>query len=101
MDTSSDKLAILTWTWQQKGNVKEENESLLIVAQNNSIGTNYVMAKIKNRPENSKCQLCKDRDEIGKSHNKRMQQTRTKGVQDQVRLGGKGDPLGIVQKIKV
>ena len=29
-----------------------------------------------------------------------MQQTRTKGVQDVAWLGGKGEPLGIVQKLK-
>ena len=30
-----------------------------------------------------------------------MQQTNTKRVQDLTRLGGKGDPLGIVQKIQI
>ena len=29
-----------------------------------------------------------------------MQQTSTKGVQDLAWLGGKGDPLGIVQEIE-
>ena len=30
-----------------------------------------------------------------------MQQTTKKGVQDKVYLGGKGDPLRIVQKIEI
>ena len=36
-----------------------------------------------------------------KKHNTRMQQTSIKRVQDQARLSGEADPLGIVQKIKI
>ena len=35
-----------SWTWLRKGNLKRETESPLISAQNNTIGTNYVKAKI-------------------------------------------------------
>ena len=34
------------WTWLRKGNLKRETESLLIVAQNNTISTNCAKAKI-------------------------------------------------------
>ena len=37
-----------TWTWLRRGNLKRETESLLIVAQNNAIRTNYIKAKIDN-----------------------------------------------------
>ena len=33
------------------------------------------------------------------SHNKRMQETSTEGVQDKTLLGGQGDQLGNVQEI--
>ena len=32
----------IIWRCQRKGNVKRENESLLIAAQNNAIRTNYI-----------------------------------------------------------
>ena len=36
-----------------------------------------------------------------KSHNKRMQQISTEGVQGETRLGRQGDPLGNVQEISI
>ena len=45
-------------------NVKfQENEALLIAAQNNAVRTNYVKAKIDNTQQNNKCGLCRKRDE--------------------------------------
>ena len=41
-----------------------ETESLLIAAQNNSIRTNYVQAKIDKMQQNSKCRLYSNEDEI-------------------------------------
>ena len=35
------------------------------------------------------------------SHNKRMKQNGQKRIQDSAQLGGKDDPLGIVQEIKI
>ena len=52
-----------TWTWLRKQNLKRETESLLIVAQNNTIRTNYVKARIDKTQQNSRCSLCGDRDE--------------------------------------
>ena len=49
-------------TWLRKRNIKREAESLLIVAQNNAIRTNYVKAKIDETQQNSKCRLCGDGD---------------------------------------
>ena len=40
-----------------------ETESLLIVAQNNAIRTNYIKARINKTQQNSRCRLCGDRDE--------------------------------------
>ena len=33
--------------------------------------------------------------------NKWVQQTKTKGIQDQAWQGGKGDPLGIIQETEI
>ena len=52
-----------TWTWLRKGNLKRETKSLLMVAQNNAIRTNYIKARIDKTQQNSKCRLCGDRDE--------------------------------------
>ena len=68
-----------TWTWLIKGNFKWETESLLIAALNSAIRTNHIKARIDKTQENSKCKLCGDRNH--QSHNKRMQQTGTEGVQ--------------------
>ena len=48
------------------------------------------MQKIDNTQKNCKCRLCGDRDETGINE-----------IQDKAWLGGKGDPLGIVQEIKI
>ena len=53
-----------TWTWQRKGNLKIENESLLIAAQKYDITTNYVKGKIHKTQQNNKCWLCGDRDKM-------------------------------------
>ena len=52
-----------TRTWQRKGNLKRETESLQIAAQNNAIRTNHIKARIDKTQQNSKCRLCGDRDE--------------------------------------
>ena len=52
-----------TWTWLRKGNFKRETESLLIAAQNSTIRTNHIKARIDKTQQNSKCKLCGDRDE--------------------------------------
>ena len=52
-----------TWAWLRKGNLKRETESLLIAAQDNSIKTNHIKARIDKTQQNRKCRLCGDRDE--------------------------------------
>ena len=51
-----------TLTWQRKGNLKGETESLLIAAQDNAIRTNHIKAKIVKTQQNRKCRLCGDGD---------------------------------------
>ena len=58
-DISQEK----TWTWLRKGNLKRETESLLIAAQNNTISTNHIRARIDKTQQNSRCRLCGKRDE--------------------------------------
>ena len=69
-----------SWTWLRKGNFKRETESLLMAEQNSAIRTNHIKARIDKTQQNSKCRLCSDRDETI-THNKRMQQIGTEGVQ--------------------
>ena len=52
-----------TCTWQRKGNLKRETESLRIAAHDNAIRTNHIKARIDKTQQNSKCRLCGDRDE--------------------------------------
>ena len=49
-----------TWIWLGKRNLKRETESILMVAHNNAIRTNYIKAKIDKIQQN---RLCGDRDE--------------------------------------
>ena len=46
-----------------EGNFKRETESLLIAAQNNTVRTIHIKARIDKTQRNSKCRLCGDRDE--------------------------------------
>ena len=50
------------WTWQRKGIIIREIESLSITAQNNALGTNCVQVKIDVTKENSKYMLWGDWD---------------------------------------
>ena len=51
-----------TWTLLRKGNLKRETESLLIAAQNNTIRTNDVKARIDKMQQNIRWRLCDNRD---------------------------------------
>ena len=48
---------------KKKGKLHKEIESLQIAAQNNAIRTNHIKARIDKMQQNSKCNLCGDRDE--------------------------------------
>ena len=47
----------------KRGNLEKETESFLIAAQNTTIMTNYVKAKLHTMQQNSRCILCDDRHE--------------------------------------
>ena len=63
LDVLSDILHEKTWTWQRKGDLEWETEYLLIAAQNNTIKTNHIIARIDKTQQNSRFRLCGDRDE--------------------------------------
>ena len=52
-----------SWTWLQNGDLKRETESLIVAAQNQSLRTNLVKAKIDRSQEDSLCRLCRKVDE--------------------------------------
>ena len=51
------------WAWLQNGDLKRETESLIVAAQNQSIGTNLVKAKIDKSRGDSLCRMCRKVDE--------------------------------------
>ena len=67
-------------------------------ARNNAIKTNYIKTKIDNTQQNSNCRLCRNKEEMLNhiiSECSKLEQN-----EYHARLGGKGDPLGIVQEIE-
>ena len=51
------------WSWLQNGDLKRETENLIVVAQNQSIRTNLVKAKIDKSQGDSLCKVCRKVDE--------------------------------------
>ena len=51
------------WAWLQNGDLKRETESLIVAAQNKSIRTNQVKAKIDKSQGDSLCTVCRKVDE--------------------------------------
>ena len=47
------------WAWLQNGNLKRETESLIVAAQNQSIRTNLVKARIDKSQGDSLCRMCR------------------------------------------
>ena len=48
-----------SWAWLQNGDLKREIESLIVAAQNQSIRTNLVKAKIDKSQGDSLCKVCR------------------------------------------
>ena len=53
----------ITWNWLKNGELKKETEGFLIAAQDQALRTNAIKAKIDKVTEDSKCRLCKEKDE--------------------------------------
>ena len=51
------------WAWLQNGDLKRETESLIVAAQNQSIRTNLVKARIDKSQGDSLCSMCRKVDE--------------------------------------
>ena len=51
------------WAWLQNGDLKRETESLIVAAQNQSIRTNLVKARIDKSQVDSLCRMCRKVDE--------------------------------------
>ena len=51
------------WAWLQNGDSKRETESRIVAAQNQSIKTNLVKAKIDKSQGDSLCRVCRKVDE--------------------------------------
>ena len=47
------------WAWLQNGDLKRETESFIVAAQNQSIGTNLVKAKMDKSQGDSLCRVCR------------------------------------------
>ena len=88
-----------SWIWLRKGNFKRETESLLMAAQNSTIRTNHIKARIDKTQQNSKCRLCGDRDETINHIINECSKLAQKEYKARHNWGGGGDPLGNVQEI--
>ena len=53
----------ITWSWLKNGELKKETEGFLIAAQDQALRTYAIKAKIDKVTEDSKCRLCKEKDE--------------------------------------
>ena len=53
----------LTWKWLTIGELKKETEALILAAQDQALRTNAIKAKIDKTSTNSKCRLCKVKEE--------------------------------------
>ena len=51
------------WAWLHNGDLKRETESLIVAAQNQSIRTNLVKARIDKSQGDSLCRMCRKVDE--------------------------------------
>ena len=51
------------WAWLQNRDLKRETKSLIVAAQNQSIRTNLVKARIDKSQEDSLCRMCRKVDE--------------------------------------
>ena len=51
------------WSWLQNGDLKRETKSLIVAAQNQSIRTNLVKARIDKSQGDSLCRVCRKVDE--------------------------------------
>ena len=57
------KVSDQCWSWLQNGDLKRETESLIVAAQNQSIRTNLVKARIDKSQGDSLCRMCRKVDE--------------------------------------
>ena len=53
----------ITWSWLKNGELKKETEGFLTAAQDQALRTNAIKAEIDKVTEDSKCRLCKEKDE--------------------------------------
>ena len=51
------------WIWLKDGSIKRETETLILAAQEQSLRTNAIKAKIDRSQEDSKCRMCKKSEE--------------------------------------
>jgi len=52
-----------SYRWLKSGDLKRETESTIVAAQDQAISTNYFKNKIFKEEIESKCRLCKQREE--------------------------------------
>ena len=62
-DTDEKTDCKITWNWLKNGYLKKETEGFVIAAQDQAIRTNAIKARIDKTSSNSKCRLCKVKEE--------------------------------------
>ena len=61
--TRTDSKDLERWNWLKDGTLKRRTEALICAAQEQSLRTNMVKAKIDKTQTDSKCRICKQADE--------------------------------------
>ena len=62
-DTDGKTDCEITWNWLKNGYLKKETEGFIMAAQDQAIRTNAIKAKIDKTSSDSKCRLCKVKEE--------------------------------------
>ena len=57
--TASEK----SWMWLEKGHLKKNTEGMIMAAQSQLIRTKAIKAKIDKSEEESRCRMCRAKDE--------------------------------------
>jgi hypothetical protein len=52
-----------TYRWLKFGDIKTETKSLIVAAQDQALGTNYLKRKVLKEETESKCRLCEEYEE--------------------------------------
>ena len=81
-----------TWEWLRRGELKRETEGLITAAQDQSLRTNVMKARIEKSDVSNMCRMC---NAAGDTVFHIVSECESDGVQRQTRQVSQGDPLDL------